>query len=130
MMLADLGADVVKIERPEGDPFRAWDGGKYGPPFVGFNRNKRSVKLDLTKADDRATLNRLLAVADVMIDNMRPDSLLKLGINSDRIKRLNPKLIHCSITGYGEIGPYRNKPDLVNHIVTTQLSNFLEPRHF
>src|ERR1700674_3062665 len=72
MMLADLGADVIKIESPEGDPYRSYQGGQYSPHFQAYNRNKRSVVLDLKSAQDRELFERLIREADVFIQNFRP----------------------------------------------------------
>ena len=110
MMLADLGAEVIKVERPEGDPFRKGHGGQYGPAFVAYNRNKKSVVLNTTKAEDRSQLLELVASADVLIDNFRPAVLDKMGLDSKTLEARNPKLIHCSITGFGNKGPYQNRP--------------------
>ena len=111
MMLADMGAQVIKIENPNGgDPFRATLGGDYGPNFVAYNHNKRSLKLDLTKAAGKAVLEKLIRKADVVLENYRPGVMEKLGFGRERLLELNPKLIHCSITGFGTSGPYSNRP--------------------
>ena len=109
-ILADHGADVIKLEPPQGDETRDW-----GPPFrqdgesayfQGVNRNKRSVGLDLSKAEGRAVLMRLLADADVMIENFKPGSLEKWGIGyEDVLKAKFPRLVHCCVTGFGATGP-------------------------
>jgi glutaryl-CoA transferase len=119
MVLADLGADVVKIEPPAGDATRGW-----GPPWVGdasagtrtaayylaVNRNKRSVRLDL-KADGGAdVLRRLLAGADVLVENFRPGSLDRLGFNEATLESIYPKLIHLAISGYGTTGSAADRP--------------------
>jgi len=120
MMLADLGADVAKVEEPgTGDETRQW-----GPPFfapglsayfVSVNRNKRSVALDLKDPADRAHVLELAAKADVLIENFSPGTAERLGVGYDRIRTLNPRIIYCSITGFGPDGPYRDRPgyDLV-----------------
>lgn len=111
MMLGDLGADVLKIERPAGgDPFRRYNDTLYSPQFVAFNRNKISRILDLKSADDMAEFKRLLSVHDVLIENLRPGNLESLGLVPDVLHTLNPGLIHCSITGFGAIGPYMERP--------------------
>jgi crotonobetainyl-CoA:carnitine CoA-transferase CaiB-like acyl-CoA transferase len=110
MMLADFGGDVVKVERPEGDPFRRARGGAYSPNFVAFNRNKRSVVLDLATAEGRAGMMRLVARADVLLDNFRPGVLARLGLDPARLLARFPRLIQCSITGFGATGPYRDRP--------------------
>jgi glutaryl-CoA transferase len=119
MVLADLGADVVKVEPPDGDATRGW-----GPPWVGdatagtrtaayylaVNRNKRSLRLDL-KADGGAdVLRRLLAGADVLVENFRPGSLDRLGFDEATLASINPKLIHLAISGYGTTGPAADRP--------------------
>jgi crotonobetainyl-CoA:carnitine CoA-transferase CaiB-like acyl-CoA transferase len=110
MMLADLGAEVIKIEPPQGDPFRSFRGGQYSPNFVAYNRGKRSVKLDLRSERGRAVMLELIARADVLLENFRPGVLEKLGLGPDILASANPRLIHCSITGFGTSGPYRTRP--------------------
>src|SRR5450759_1612149 len=110
MMLGDLGAEVIKVERPGGDPFRHFEGSSFSPHFVAFNRNKSSIVLDLTQAKDRVELLALLANADVFIDNLRSGTLHGLGFTDAALRRRFPRLIHCSITGFGNDGPYRNRP--------------------
>lgn len=111
MHLADLGADVIKVERPEtGDPFRAFKGGLYSPHFQTYNRNKRSIALDTSKADDRAVLHGLIETADVFIQNFRPGVAERLGAGHEELTRINPKLIYCAITGFGQSGPSRDRP--------------------
>ena len=114
MVLADLGADVVKVESPVGDDLRGW-----GPPFsaeghstyfAAVNRNKRSVCLDLKDPGDRSALDRLLAVSDVLIENLRPGSRVRLGLAPDAVRSAHPRLVHCSITAYGEHGPLAESP--------------------
>jgi formyl-CoA transferase len=109
-LLGELGAEVIKIERPEGDPFRNFAGGNYSPQFRAYNKNKKSVVLDLSTADDRAKLTSLLATADVLVDNFRPGVLARLGLGDDRLQAINPRLIRCSITGFGSGGPYAKRP--------------------
>ena len=109
MVLADHGADVVKIERPEGG-----DDMRRTPPFVGgesapfmlWNRNKRSVALNLKSAADLATFRSMAAIADVMIENFRPGTAERLGIGYDALAAGNPRLVYCSISGFGHTGPY------------------------
>jgi glutaryl-CoA transferase len=119
MLLADLGADVVKVEPPDGDATRGW-----GPPWVGaeadgtrtaayalaVNRNKRSIRLDLRQPDGAAVLRRLLARADVFVENLRPGSLDRLGFDDATLGELNPALVHLSITGYGPASPDPSRP--------------------
>jgi len=99
MLLADLGADVVKIESADGDPFRLQLFG-----FVGWNRGKRSLVLDLKRPEGRDVLRDLAARADVVVDNFRPGVLERLGVGSDVLRAANPRLVHTAITGYGATG--------------------------
>jgi formyl-CoA transferase len=111
MMLADLGADVIKVERPDGgDPFRSFRGGLYSPHFIAFNRNKRSVALDLQSEAGKAALRDLLKTADVLLENYRPGVLDRLGFSEDVIRTGYPRLVWCSITGFGVGGPYGDRP--------------------
>lgn len=118
--LADLGADVIKVERPGvGDDTRSW-----GPPFVSHtegdaqdaayffcaNRNKRSLTLDFTTEKGRDILFKLIAQADVLIENYKVGGLKKYGLDYDSLFRINPRLIYCSITGFGQDGPYADRP--------------------
>jgi crotonobetainyl-CoA:carnitine CoA-transferase CaiB-like acyl-CoA transferase len=113
-LLADLGAEVVKIEDPAGgDPFRMWNrgaAGGYGPPFLAFNRNKKSLTLDLKNPRGREVVKRLAAKADVFIENFRPGVADKLGIGFDALSAQNPRLVYCGITGMGRDGPYAGRP--------------------
>jgi len=116
-LLADLGADVVKVERPDGgDGMRSWppvslnsDGKAFSENFASLNRNKRSLTADLKNADDVERLKKLCKVTDVLVENFRPGVLKRLGLGFDAISRLNPKLVYCSISGYGQTGPYASK---------------------
>ncbi|HEU5134479.1 MAG TPA: CoA transferase [Steroidobacteraceae bacterium] len=123
MMLADLGADVIKIESPGGDPYRAYQGGLYSPHFQAYNRNKRSVCCDLKQPGDRELFERLIADADVYIQNFRPGTAEKLGAGPARLRGLNPKLVYCSISGFGASGPYVERPSYDS--VAQALSGFL-----
>jgi crotonobetainyl-CoA:carnitine CoA-transferase CaiB-like acyl-CoA transferase len=122
MLLADLGADVVKVEPPTGDPTR-----QYGPPWAGaadpergymgesayylsINRNKRGIRLDLRQAAGQEVLRRLLGRSDVLIENFRPGGLARLGFPDDALEALNLRLVRLSITGYGSTGPDRDRP--------------------
>lgn len=111
MLLADLGADVIKVEQPgSGDPFRAFKGGLYSPHFQAYNRNKRSIALDTKSAEDREIFDDLIRSADVYIQNFRPGAAERLGAGEARLRELNPRLIYCAISGFGETGPYSHRP--------------------
>jgi itaconate CoA-transferase len=109
--LADAGARVIKIERPEGDFARGYDDLVHGESayFVWLNRGKESVVLDLAKPDDKALLEAMLAKADVFVQNLKPGSVAKLGFAPERLHRDYPRLIVCSVSGYGESGPYAGR---------------------
>ncbi|MDQ0561363.1 crotonobetainyl-CoA:carnitine CoA-transferase CaiB-like acyl-CoA transferase [Rhizobium mesoamericanum] len=115
-MLADLGADVIKVENPDGgDDTRHW-----GPPFVegadgenlsaayyhAANRGKRSITADLKRKEDQELVRRLVATADVVIENFKLGGLVKYGLDYESLKEINPRLVYCSITGFGQSGPY------------------------
>jgi crotonobetainyl-CoA:carnitine CoA-transferase CaiB-like acyl-CoA transferase len=111
MLLGDLGADVIKVEAPgTGDPFRAFKGGLYSPHYQTYNRNKRSIALDTKDAGDRAVFDALVARADVYIQNFRPGVAEKLGAGAARLRALNPRLVYCSISGFGATGPAAGRP--------------------
>lgn len=114
MLLGDLGADVIKIEAPGGsDETREW-----GPPFVGdqsayymtFNRNKRAMTLNLKDADARQILREMLVTADVLVQNFKTGTMEKWGLGYEQVRSLNPRLVYCSISGFGQSGPYKNLP--------------------
>jgi formyl-CoA transferase len=114
MMLGDMGAEIIKIEQPgSGDDTRTW-----GPPWAGgesayylaINRNKRSLTLNLKRARARELLLRLVARADVVIDNFKVGGLDQLGLGWETLHAANPRLVHCSISGYGPDGPYAERP--------------------
>ncbi|MFF2372329.1 CaiB/BaiF CoA transferase family protein [Agromyces sp. NPDC058110] len=110
-LLADLGADVIKVEAPEGDPMRRWEGsGAMSPQFAAYNRGKRAVALDLKTPQGLAELLELARTADVLIENFRPGVAARLGFGPDVLHELNPRLITCSITGFGAEGPYAKRP--------------------
>jgi crotonobetainyl-CoA:carnitine CoA-transferase CaiB-like acyl-CoA transferase len=114
--LADLGADVIKVEAPEGDDTRRW-----GPPFIdrdgdrsaayfhATNRGKRSIICDFRTAEGQAVVRRLVANADVVIENFKVGGLAKYGLDWDSLRQVNPRLIYCSITGFGQTGPYAHR---------------------
>jgi crotonobetainyl-CoA:carnitine CoA-transferase CaiB-like acyl-CoA transferase len=110
MLLADQGADVIKIEPPEGDIARRTAGnGGMTPMFVSSNRGKRSVALDLKQPAALAVVRRLIAGTDVLVQNFRPGTMERLGLGEPAMRALNPRLIYCSISGVGEAGPYVKK---------------------
>jgi crotonobetainyl-CoA:carnitine CoA-transferase CaiB-like acyl-CoA transferase len=118
MLLGDMGADVIKIEDPDqGDETRAWAPFVEGVStyYLGVNRNKKSVAVDLKSAEGAALLGELIRSADVLVENFRPGTLERLGFGPDRARGLNERLIYCSISGYGATGPRRDLPgyDLV-----------------
>jgi crotonobetainyl-CoA:carnitine CoA-transferase CaiB-like acyl-CoA transferase len=123
MMLADLGADVIKVESPEGDPYRAYQTGLYSPHFQAYNRNKRGMACDLKKPGDREVFDRLIAHADVYLQNFRPGTAERLGAGAERLRGINPRLVYCSISGFGGDGPYRERPSYDS--VAQALSGFL-----
>jgi crotonobetainyl-CoA:carnitine CoA-transferase CaiB-like acyl-CoA transferase len=111
MLLGDMGADVIKIERPDGgDPFRAFNGGFYSPHFQTYNRNKRSITLDTRASDDLAAFDRMIADADIFIQNFRPGVTVKLNVEPARLQAINPRLIYLSISGFGASGPDQDRP--------------------
>jgi formyl-CoA transferase len=113
MVLGDLGADVVKVESPEGDETRGW-----GPPFAEgesayylcVNRNKRSIVVDFKTDDGYRTIHELIKQSDVLVENFRPGTLARFSLDFESASAINPKLIYCSITGFGQTGPLRDKP--------------------
>jgi len=109
--LADAGAHVIKVERPEGDFARAYDAAVKGQSsyFVWLNRGKDSVVIDLATKEGRASLEALISGADVLIQNLKPGSMDKLGFALERLRKDYPKLICCSISGYGDDGPYAHR---------------------
>jgi crotonobetainyl-CoA:carnitine CoA-transferase CaiB-like acyl-CoA transferase len=123
MMLADLGADVIKVESPEGDPYRSYQGEHYSPHFQAYNRNKRSIALDLKHSEERGTFDSLVRDADVFIQNFRPGTAARLGAGFERLSTLNPRLIYASISGFGADGPYSERPSYDS--VAQALSGFL-----
>ncbi|HEX4268249.1 MAG TPA: CoA transferase [Steroidobacteraceae bacterium] len=130
MMLADLGADVIKVESPEGDPYRSYQGGGYSPHFQAYNRNKRGIALDLKRTADRELFERLVSEADVFIQNFRPGTAERLGSGPERLRQLNPRLVYCAISGFGRDGPYAERPsyDSVAQALSGFLSVVVDPR--
>lgn len=132
MLLADLGATVIKIEQPKvGDPFRAFRGALYSPHFQTYNRNKKSITLDTRLPEDLAVFDALLADADVFIQNFRPGVADKIGVSASRLQTLNPRLIYASISGFGNEGPDRDRPafDTVAQAVSGFLRLLVNPVH-
>jgi len=117
-LLADLGAEVIKVERPRGgDDTRAWGppwfGTAHGPEaayFLATNRNKESVAIDITRAEGQALVRRLAAHADVVIENFKVGGLAKYGLDAATVRAAHPRLVYCSITGFGQDGPYAQRP--------------------
>ena len=113
MVLGDLGADVIKVEPPGGDETRAW-----GPPFAAgesayylcVNRNKRGIVVDFKTDDGQATLQELASKSDVLVENFRPGTLARYGLDYDSLRFRNPRLVYCSISGFGQTGPLRERP--------------------
>lgn len=114
MLLGDMGADVIKIERPgKGDDSRAW-----GPPFIegesayflSINRNKKSITLNLKSEKGKEILFKLIKISDVLIETNRPGVMEKLGLSFEEVKKVNPKIVYCSISGFGQTGPYKLRP--------------------
>lgn len=111
MFLADLGAEVIKIEQPAtGDPFRAFRGGLYSPHFQTYNRNKRSITLNTKLPEDAAVFDELVKGADVYIQNFRPGTAERLGAGEAHLRGLNPRLVYCAISGFGQTGPAAGRP--------------------
>ena len=104
MMLADLGADVIKVEALEGDSFREL------PGFYGWNRGKRSIAVNLKAPDGRAIVHRLAEHADVVMENMRPGVVERLGVDYETLRAINPRLIYSTVTAFGSDGPYKDRP--------------------
>jgi crotonobetainyl-CoA:carnitine CoA-transferase CaiB-like acyl-CoA transferase len=110
-LLADLGADVTKIESPQGDMLRQFPSSLPGESrfFLGTNRGKRALALDLKQPEGLAVLHRMVATADVLVENFRPDVPARLGIDYPRLRAINPRLIYAGLTGYGDAGPLSEK---------------------
>lgn len=124
MMLADLGADVIQAETPgTGDPYRAYQSGICSAHFQAYNRNKRSICLDLKSEADKRVFLQLITGADVYIQNFRPGAADCLGAGPARLQGLNPKLVYTSISGFGPTGPYAGRPTYDS--VAQALSGFL-----
>jgi crotonobetainyl-CoA:carnitine CoA-transferase CaiB-like acyl-CoA transferase len=132
MLLGDLGAEVIKVESPDGgDPFRGWGRVEYSPTFGSVNRNKKSVVLDLKSAQGVRAARALLRTADVVIENFRLGTMERLGLGYDAIARDHPRLVWCSITGFGTSGPYASRPgyDTVGQALSGLLSLLTDLDH-
>lgn len=132
--LADYGAEVIKIERPGGgDPFRTYVGGKnipdYGCNFRAFNRNKKSLVLDLSAPEAGDVVKRIAATVDVVLENFRPGVMDRLGIGYEALKAVNPNIIYCAVSGFSADGPYRDRPafDTVGQGLSGILYLFTDP---
>jgi crotonobetainyl-CoA:carnitine CoA-transferase CaiB-like acyl-CoA transferase len=111
MLLADLGAEVIKVEHPQGgDPFRAWDLGGDQPTFWAYNRGKKSLTLNLQVPKGRAVFYQLVRGADVVLENLRPGAMERIGVGYEQLRLVNPRLVYCSVTGFGATGPYAQRP--------------------
>ena len=130
MMLADLGADVIKVESAgNGDPYRSFKSGFYSAHFQAYNRNKRSIGLDMKAEADRAVFYDLIREADVYIQNFRPGAAARIGADYETLRAINPRLVYCSISGFGPDGPYAKRPvyDSVAQAVSGFLSVAIDP---
>lgn len=119
MLLAEQGAEVIKVERPDGDPFRNKDG------FLVWNRSKKGIALDLKKEEGQKIALELSKHSDVIIENFSPGVADRLGIGYERIKGLNPRIVYCSISGFGQKGPYRDVPGW-DPIVTSTAAAYVD----
>ena len=106
--LADWGADVIKIESPDGDA--GLGGERHGPDFQNLHRNKRSLTLNLKSPEGLGVMKRLVAQADVVVENYRPDVKFRLGVDYESLRAINPRIVYASISGFGQDGPYRDRP--------------------
>jgi crotonobetainyl-CoA:carnitine CoA-transferase CaiB-like acyl-CoA transferase len=124
MTLADLGADVIKVEAPEiGDPYRNFRGGLYSAHFQAYNRGKRSICMNLKDPADAEVFRQLVSEADIYIQNFRPGAASRMGADYEQLKAINPRLVYVSISGFGQDGPYAHRPSYDS--VTQALSGFL-----
>jgi crotonobetainyl-CoA:carnitine CoA-transferase CaiB-like acyl-CoA transferase len=126
-LLGDLGCEVIKVELPDGGDTHRGRNPKYegyGPSFRVLNRNKKSVTLNLREKKGREILFKLLETADILLENFRPPTRERLGLGYEKLSKANPKLIHCSISGYGQSGPYRDKSgfDTIGQALSGMLS--------
>ncbi len=132
MLLADMGAEVIKVENPKGgDPFRGWDFGGDQPNFWAYNRGKKSVTLNLQTPEGKEVFYGLVKQSDVVMDNYRPGVTKKLGIDFESLSKINPKIVCCSITGTGPSGPYVKRPayDTVGQGMGGMMSVLMDPKN-
>jgi len=126
VMLADMGAEVVKVETPgQGDPLRGQGAIRDGLSwyFAAFNRNKKSLTLNLRRNEGKAALARLIAASDVLVENYRPGVLAAMGFDDARLRALKPDLVVCSLSGFGDSGPYRDRPSF--DFIAQAMSGFM-----
>lgn len=133
MLLADMGAAVVKIENTSGgDPFRKWaqEPRMYSPLFRSYNRNKRSMTLNLRDPEGKEIFLRMAEGADIVIENYRPGVMDRLELGYERLRALNPRLVYCGISAFGQTGPYRERPgfDTLGQCLSGLLSQIIDPR--
>jgi len=129
-LLADMGAEVIKIEEPRrGDPFRGWGERNYSATFCSLNRNKQSLTLDLRYEEAREIVLKLARQADVFVENFRPGVMERRGLGYSALKDVNPRLVYCSISGFGPVGPYRDMPgfDTIGQARSGLLSLLTDP---
>ncbi|OZI60595.1 CaiB/BaiF CoA transferase family protein [Bordetella genomosp. 11] len=132
MLLGDLGANVIKVEQPgTGDPFRAFKGGLYSPHYQTYNRNKRSIELNIKDPGDAAVFDDLIRGADVYIQNFRPGAAERMNAGQERLRALNPRLVYCAISGFGQTGPAAGRPayDTVAQAASGFLNLLVDPAH-
>ncbi len=132
MLLADLGAEVIKVEQPgTGDPFRAFNGDLYSPHFQTYNRNKKSIELNTKDEADLAKFDALVKTADVFIQNFRPGVAERLKVNAERLQAINPRLVYADISGFGNEGPHKDRPafDTVAQASAGFLRLLVNPEH-
>lgn len=135
MLLSDLGAEVIKVELPgTGDSFRLWAGEskRFSAPFAAFNRNKKSVTIDVGNRAGAETYLRLAATVDVVLENFRPGTLDRLGVGYEAVKQVNPEVVYCAISGMGQTGPDSHRPtfDAVAQAISglwSQLTDMSDP---
>ena len=127
MLLGDMGADVIKVEQPgKGDDSRA-----FGPPFINgesvyffsFNRNKKSITVNLKTEKGKEIIKELIKKADVLVENFRPGYMKKIGLSYEEVEKINPRIIYTSVSGYGQTGPYMSRPGY--DVVIQGLSGFM-----